>query len=121
MSQPTMLVPIQYALTYPERKPGLIPPYDFTKNNTIQFYQPDLIKFRCLALAFESIRRGQSLPCFMNAANEVLVSRFLEGQISWDQIGGKLEKLLERHHLVSADSLEEILSVDEEARRLAAE
>lgn len=120
MSQPTMLVPIQYALTYPERNPGIIPPYDFAKYNSLQFYKPDFDKFRCLALAFEAIRRGRSLPCFMNAANEVLVGRFLEGKIGWNDIGNKLDELLERHSLTAAETLDEILEVDEEARRAAA-
>lgn len=119
MSQPTMLVPIQYALTYPERNPGIIPPYDFKKFNTLQFYEPDYKKFRCLALAFEAIRQGGSLPCFMNGANEVLVGRFLDKEISWNGIGEKLEKLFESHHVTQAETLEEILAIDTEARSLA--
>lgn len=121
MSQPSMIVPIQYALTYPERKQGIIPPYDFTKNPTLQFFKPDFQKFRCLALAFEALRKGRSLPCYMNAANEVLVSRFLEQQIGWSEIGDKLDSLLERHVTRDVKTLDEILDVDKEARFEAAQ
>ena len=119
MSQPTMLVPIQYALTYPDRNSGIIPPYDFKKFHTLQFFEPDFQKFRGLALAFEAIRRGGSLPCFMNGANEILVERFLNKEISWVDIGRKLEALFERHKVTQANTLEEILAVDTEARHLA--
>ncbi len=119
MSVPTMLIPIQYALTYPERAPGLIKPFDFTKNGTLEFHAPDLDKFRCLQLSFNAVRVGKSLPCYMNAANEVLVHRFLTKQISWLEIGEKLENLMEAHQAVKSDSLDHILSIDQQARKEA--
>src|SRR6185437_4739991 len=90
-SEPSMIFPIQYALTCPERKPSLLPPFDFYKYSALQFFAPDLQKFRCLELAYQSLTRGGSAPCYLNAANEVLVERFLSKEISWKEIASKLE------------------------------
>lgn len=119
MSDPDMLFPIQYALTYPERKQGFLPPYDFLKNGTLTFFPPDKEKFRCLDLAMQAMRAGKSYPCFLNAANEVLVDRFLKQKISWIEIGTKLEKLISSHHPQNLLTLEAILEVDGLAREKA--
>jgi 1-deoxy-D-xylulose-5-phosphate reductoisomerase len=118
-SEPNMIFPIQYALTYPERKPGLLPPFDFYKYSALQFFAPDLQKFRCLSLAYQSLTQGGSSPCYLNAANEILVERFLSRQISWKEIASKLEHLLLRHSFKPASDLETILLVDKEAREEA--
>jgi 1-deoxy-D-xylulose-5-phosphate reductoisomerase len=119
MSEPDMLFPIQYAMTYPERKEGILPPYDFFKNETLTFFPPDTEKFRCLNLAMHAMHAGKSYPCFLNAANEVLVDRFLKKQISWVEIGSKLEKLISSHHPQILLTLEAILEVDSLAREKA--
>jgi 1-deoxy-D-xylulose-5-phosphate reductoisomerase len=116
MSEPSMTLPIQYALTYPHRKPGLQRPFDFTMARTLEFYPPDTNKFRCLHLAYEAIRHGESMPAYMNAANEILVERFINRQISWVDIGQKLEMLMNRHSSLSISSYEEIVEVDTLAR-----
>lgn len=116
MSEPNMIVPIQYAITYPERVQGILKPFDFLKNGTLHFYQPDTDKFRCLFLAYEAIRQGGSLACYMNAANEVLVDRFLNRQISWKEIGIKLEQLMSLHHVEKVTSIEDVLETDARAR-----
>lgn len=120
MGVPNMIVPIQYAMTYPERSPGILEPFDFTKHEKLEFFKPDLAKFRCLALAYEAIRRGGSLPCYMNAANEILVERFLAREMSWMDIGIQLEKLMNQHPVQPADTLEDILAIDAQAREEAA-
>lgn len=120
MSEPSMLIPIQYALTYPERKKGLLSPFDFFKNEVLQFSKPDLDKFPCLRLAFQAIEQGGSAACYMNAANEVLVHRFLKKNISWMEIAEKLENLMSSHQTVNLNSLDDILAVDKEARQQAA-
>lgn len=120
-SEPNMIYPIQYALTYPERKTGMFPPFDFMKNNTWTFFAPDHQKFPSLNLVHESIKRGGSAPCYLNAANEVLVARFINREISWLQIVQKLEKLLVHHRDIHPDSLEEVLAIDREARMEAQE
>lgn len=121
MSEPDMIIPIQYAMTYPKRCQGLLPPYDFIKNARLDFYQPNTSKFRCLKLAYEALSSGGTLACYMNAANEILVNRFLQKEISWADISEKLQSLMESYNNSSNTSLESILSVDllarEEAQR----
>lgn len=113
---PNMIVPIQYALTYPDRFPGMLEPFDFVKHAKLEFFKPDLTKFRCLALAFEAIREGGSMPCYMNAANEMLVQRFLNGEIGWKDIGIQLERLMQLHQVVPVDDLETIIEIDAQVR-----
>ncbi|QVL57411.1 MAG: 1-deoxy-D-xylulose-5-phosphate reductoisomerase [Simkaniaceae bacterium] len=119
MGEHDMKIPIQYALTYPERKKGIVPCFDFEKYSKLEFFSPDLEKFPCLRLAYEAAKGGGTLPCFMNAANEVLVDQFLEGKISWIEIGKKLESLMGAHQAFPQESLETLLEVDQEARKMA--
>lgn len=119
ISDPDMMLPIQYALTYPERKQGSLPPYDFLKNASLTFFPPDLEKFPCLRLAIEAMKAGQSYGCYLNAANEILVERFLKKEIPWIAIGQKLEKLMSSHQPSNLLTLEAILSVDQLAREQA--
>ncbi|MCH9630266.1 MAG: 1-deoxy-D-xylulose 5-phosphate reductoisomerase [Chlamydiia bacterium] len=114
-----MVIPIQYAMTYPERKKGLVKPFDFRKFNKFEFFPPDDKKFTCLSLAYHAAKTGGSMPCFMNAANEILVERFLKGQISWLEIGKKLEKLLISHTIEDGLKLETLTLVDKQAREEA--
>ncbi|MDP1817934.1 MAG: 1-deoxy-D-xylulose-5-phosphate reductoisomerase, partial [Leadbetterella sp.] len=123
MGDPDMLVPIQYALTYPKRQKGSLQPFNFLQHNKLEFFLPDLNKFRCLKLAYDAISCGGSLPCFMNAANEIFVQRFLNREISWNQISISLEKLMNRHSAKPLHSIQDLLEVDqmarEEARKLS--
>ena len=111
--------PIQYALTYPNREKGIVSCIDFTKYSKLEFFPPEWKKFPCLGLAYEAAKTGGTLPCFMNGANEVLVERFLAGELHWNEIGKKLERLLSAHRSVTQESLEMLLEVDKEARTLA--
>jgi 1-deoxy-D-xylulose-5-phosphate reductoisomerase len=119
LSEPTMTLPIQYALTYPERKPSLCPPFNFLKARALEFYPVDTKRFKCLQLCIDAARMGGSAPCFLNAANEVLVSRFLKKEITWHQIGDFLEELMQQHKPVFDLSLDSISEIDLEARSLA--
>lgn len=119
MAEPDMLIPIQYAMTYPKRCQGLLPPYDFIKNSRLDFVQPNVTKFPCLKFAYEALERGGTLSCYMNAANEVLVNRFLKKEISWISISEKLGRLMEKYDNSANTSLESILEVDEMARQHA--
>jgi 1-deoxy-D-xylulose-5-phosphate reductoisomerase len=120
MSQPDMRLPIQYALTYPKKLPGRLPPFNFTQCPRLDFFPVDMQKFRCLPLAYEALQRQGSLPCYLNAANEVLVTRFYEGKIGWLDIAAKLERLMRVHSVRSADSVQDILAIDKLARTEAA-
>jgi 1-deoxy-D-xylulose-5-phosphate reductoisomerase len=119
LSEPNMITPIQYALTYPQRAPSMLPYFDFTRLRTLDFipYQPK--QFLCLDLALSAGREGGSMPCYMNGANEVLVHRFLSGQIGWKAIGQKLEKLMQKHKIEKNLTLDNVLAVDREAREEA--
>ncbi len=119
INEPNMIYPIQYALTYPDRKPGMFAPFDFLKNSQFSFYSPDLGKFPALRLAQEALQRGKSLPAYLNAANEVLVERFLKQEISWNGITSLLEKLMSKHQMMPVESLESILAIDQVARKEA--
>jgi len=116
MGYPNMITPIQYALTYPERKTGMMEAFDFVKHNQLQFFIPDLEKFPCLRLAYEAAKISGSLTCYMNAANEVLVNRCLERQISWQQISQKLEQLMTSHSVIPINTIDDVLEVDAIAR-----
>lgn len=119
ISQSDMLLPIQYAINYPERKRGIGVPFDFTKCGKFTFFEPDKKKFRCLQLAVDAMHAAQSYPCFLNAANEVLVDRFLQRNITWNQIFEKLEKLISSHDPINLITLGSILEVDRKAREKA--
>lgn len=119
MGEPDMLIPIQVALTHPERKKGILKPYDFTKGQTLNFAPWDRDKYLCLELAYLSLREGGSMPCFMNGANEVLVERFLRKEIGWLEISQKLATLMEDHRVAIPKKYEDLASIDDEARQLA--
>lgn len=117
--EPDMQIPIQYAMTYPERNQGILEPYDFFKNSRLDFYEPNLCKFPCLGFAYEALRLGGTFPCYMNAANEVLVNRFLKKEICWMAISEKLKKLMENYQHSKDICIESLLFVDKIAREEA--
>ena len=119
LSEPSMVLPIQYALTYPKRAQRLIPRFDFTEMRRLDFFPPDFMRFPCLNLAYEAMKQENSMACFMNAANEVLVGRFLHEDIRWVDIALYLEKLMERHSPVALETVDDILEIDEQARSVA--
>ena len=121
MAVPDMRLPIQYALTYPKRCPSLAARLDLAHTAALTFEEPDLMVFRCLALALDTARRGEKACAVMNAANEVAVQMFLEGRIGFNGIYELTEKVLERAQLAGDPSLGDILDADAEARRLACE
>lgn len=107
-----MSYPIQYAITHPKRAASRFTPFDFTKYPKLEFMVPDSQKFPTLELAKQCLVVGKSLACYLNAANEILVTRFLEGKISWLEITTKLEKLLEQHNPYEVENLEAVMAVD---------
>lgn len=119
ISKPSMLLPIQYALHYPAREKRLIPQMDFSQRSTWEFYPPRWEDFPCLRLAFEALKAGGSMPCFLNAANEVLVERFLQKKIRWVDIGRKLEELMGGYTPLKKITLDDLDRVDKIAREKA--
>ena len=111
-----MRIPIQYALSVPDRWDGPAEPVDFATLGRLDFEEPDTGTFRALALALEAGRMGGSMPAVMNAANEVAVARFLAGGASFAAITDTVEAVMERHDPFTPDSVEAIESVDGWAR-----
>ncbi len=116
---PDMKVPIQYALTYPERLPLSLKPLDLATIGTLQFRSPDWERYPCLRLAYEAGRCGGTMPTVLNAANEVAVERFLDGEIAFTAIEAVIETVLEQHESLANPELEVIEEVDRWARNVA--
>ncbi len=116
-----MSLPIQYALTYPERKPASMGALDLVALGALHFEEPDLETFPGLELCYEAGRRGGTAPAVLNAADEVAVEGFLRGEIGFLDIHEVNRHTLERHHQRPAHSLAEVLAADVEGRRLARE
>ena len=110
---------IQYALTYPTRQPCDLPPLDFTKLSTLQFEQPDVERFPCIALAYRALRRGGTLPATLNAANEIAVRAFLDGKIRLSEIPQVIKAVMDQHEVKAASRLEIVLAADRESREKA--
>lgn len=114
---PSMHIPIQYALTYPERVEGIkSESFSFLDAKRFDFEAPDLEKFPCLKLAYEGGRAGGSAPICLNAANEEAVFAFLNGKIRLYKIFEIVDKMLSNHILIKNPSIEEILAIDDEIR-----
>ncbi|MBI5281863.1 MAG: 1-deoxy-D-xylulose-5-phosphate reductoisomerase [Candidatus Solibacter usitatus] len=114
-----MRMPIQYALTYPERLPAPAPRLDWTQARRWDFEAPDLEKFPLLRLAYEAQEAGGTATCTLNAADEVAVEAFLEGVIPFPGIAEVVEETLARAASKQAGSISEILEADREARIIA--
>jgi 1-deoxy-D-xylulose-5-phosphate reductoisomerase len=119
VSATDMRMPIQYALTWPERSQAPVPKIDWSQSRKWEFHAPDYEKFPLLGLAYESLRIGGSASCILNAADEVAVSAFLEGRIGFPSIARVVEETLRRMPHRDPSSVAEILAVDADARRLA--
>ena len=116
---PDMRLPIQYALTYPERLPSPCENLDFWQMQNLTFEKPDMDTFRGLKLAYEAGKAGGTMPCLLNAANEVAVAAFLKGEIGFLQIYDIIEKTMSDREKKAADSLEVLLAEDGWAREYA--
>ncbi|MDQ0214267.1 1-deoxy-D-xylulose-5-phosphate reductoisomerase [Oikeobacillus pervagus] len=118
LGTPDMRVPIQYALTYPDR--SVLPAakrLNLTEIGMLHFESMDLDRFRCLRFAYEAGKAGGTLPTVLNAANEAAVAAFLEGEISFLQIEDCIEKAIKRHHVQANPDLQTIQEVDLETRQ----
>lgn len=119
LGAPDMRLPIQYALTWPERRPGPIKPLDLLQCPNLTFAPPDPVTFRCLGLAMEAAKTGGTACAVLNGANEAAVGLFLEGKIGFCEIARRVERAMEQIPAVPAKDLETILTADQMARRIA--
>jgi len=116
-----MRVPIQYALSFPDRWDAPVPPVDFASIGRLDFEEPDVETFRCLGLALAAGRSGGTLPAVMNAANEEAVSAFLDRKLPFTGIDRVVESVMAAHDAESVGSFEHLAEVDAWARRMARE
>lgn len=118
---PDMRLPIQYAFSYPDRLKASFDRLDLFQIRDLTFERPDLERFRCLALAFESLNRGGNMPCIVNAANEVVNRAFLEDQIPFLKMAEVIEQAMGKVSFIQKPTYEDYLATDAETRRVAAE
>ncbi len=119
VSATDMRMPIQYAMTYPERQRAPVPSLDWTQPRTWHFSAPDFDRFPLLKLAYQAQKQGGSAGCTLNAADEVGVEAFLDGRISFPAIAATVEETLSRQTASEPGTIEEVISVDAVSRELA--
>ncbi len=117
MGMPDMKVPIQYAFTYPNRRNSRLQSLNLAKTGGLTFFEPEPEKFPALRLGFEAARVGGTMGTAMNAANEVAVQAFLDGQIKFTDITTLIENVMNKHSSTERPTLEEIMAVDKWARQ----
>ena len=121
LGMPDMRVPIQYALSYPQRLTLNTPKLDLFTLGHLTFEKPDMERFACLALAYEATQSGGNKPCVLNAANEVANLAFREGRLGFLQIAEVIAETMARTPFVAEPSLDTYLATDKEARAICAD
>lgn len=118
---PDMRLPIQYAFSYPKRLTLSGERLDLFKTRNLEFFEPDLKKFRCLAMAFEAIEKGGNMPCIVNAANEIVNRGFLEDKCGFLQMSDIIAETMQRCTYDASPTYDTYIATDAEARRIATE
>ena len=113
---PTMETPIQYAFSFPERIESYLPRLDFANYPNLTFEKPDRETFRCLDIAYRAIKQGGNLPCVMNAANEVAVQKFIDGEIGFLDIADYIEHAMQKATFIPDPTLEDLFLTDKTVR-----
>jgi 1-deoxy-D-xylulose-5-phosphate reductoisomerase len=121
MGMPDMRIPILYALSYPDRYPSDLPKLDLNLHQTLTFCEPDLTRFRNLALAYHALKEGGNMPCIMNAANEVAVNAFLAGKIGFLQMSDLVEYTMEKTEFLATPGLSFLETSNTMARGIASD
>lgn len=119
LGTPDMRMPIQYALTYPERWLSDVPRLDLFKTNNLTFEEPDLQRFPNLGLAYEAMARGGNMPCVLNAANEVVNLAFREGHCGFLQMSEVIEQTMAKTSFIAEPTYNDYVQTDTEARQIA--
>lgn len=116
LGYPDMRIPIQYALTYPERMAAIYKKLDLVKTGKLEFSEADKEAFPCIRLAYEALREGGTMPAVLNGANEKAVELFLTGKIGFTDIPETIEKVMDKHDLIREPVIEDIVEADFWAR-----
>jgi len=111
-----MRIPICYALSFPQRLNLNLAPLNLSKSGGLTFFPPDLERFPCLKLAYQSIEIGETMPAVLNAANEIAVNAFLEGSLKFTELPLLIQRVMEEHEMKSVHTIEDILRADHWAR-----
>ena len=120
LGMPDMRLPIQYALTFPERVQSTFPRIDFfSLGSGLTFEKPDMEKFRNLGLAYKAMEQGGNMPCILNAANEVVVRAFLQGRCGFLQMSDIIEEVMQQTTFIPSPSYEDYVETDKQARQQA--
>lgn len=119
LGMPDMRLPIQYAFSYPQRIKSSFDRLDFSTLKELTFEQPDTNRFRCLALAYEALNQGGNMACILNAANEVVVSAFLQERIPFLRMSEVIEETMAKVSFIHTPTYEDYVATDTEARRIA--
>ena len=121
LGTPDMRMPIQYALTYPERWLSDVPRLDLFKTNNLTFEEPDLQRFPNLRLAYQAMEQGGNMPCILNAANEVVNLAFREGRCGFLQMSDIIEQTMTKTTFITEPTYDNYVQTDQEARKIAKE
>jgi 1-deoxy-D-xylulose-5-phosphate reductoisomerase len=121
LGTPDMRIPIQYALTYPQRWLSDVPRLNLFANNQLTFEEPDLQRFPNLALAYEAMNKGGNMPCILNAANEVVNLAFREGKCGFLQMSDLISQTMQKATFITEPNYEDYVQTDKEARIIAKE
>ncbi len=121
MGLPDMRVPIQYAMSYPERHSSDFPRFDFSQFSSLDFEKPDIMTFKNLSLAFEALKKGGNMPCILNAANEIAVAEFLRDRIGFLEMSEIIERCMGDMHYIASPYYEDYINTDKETRIKAQE
>ena len=121
MGLPDMRLPIQYALAYPKRIDSDFERLNFNQFSTLTFEEPDKNRFRCLELAYRAVQKGGNMPCILNAANEMVVTGFLEDKIGFPAMSEIIEQTMAEVSFIASPDWEDYIQTDMEARRIAEE
>jgi 1-deoxy-D-xylulose-5-phosphate reductoisomerase len=117
LSPPDMKLPIQYALTWPNRQPGVAAKFDWTRSCRLEFEPADAERYPALGLGLECARRGGTTGAVVNAANEAAVAGFLAGKVAFHQIVPLCRRVLEHHHFDPSPTLDRLFELDAWARQ----
>jgi 1-deoxy-D-xylulose-5-phosphate reductoisomerase len=118
---PDMRIPIQFALSYPDRLKADFPRFEFSKYPNLTFEQPDIATFRNLGLAFEALEKGGNAPCILNAANEIVVAAFLREEIGFLEMSDIIAETMVKADFVRKPTLEDYVNTDKMSRIITEE
>ena len=118
---PDMRIPIQFALSYPERLKSNFPRFNFADYPSLDFEKPDVETFKNLGLAFDSLEKGGNMPCILNAANEIVVDAFLKDKIGFLEMSDVIAACMEKVTFIQAPTVDDYIKTDHETRRIAQE